>query len=761
MATEARETDSLVPRGRPSGREDSVEWGNGAANLALAGAVACALYGAARSTVAFLHDSVPCGGPLSLSNDCARLGVVWPAANLALAAALAVTLLVAMAARPAPTVARWEGPGGRGGGLLSFHDNRLRVAAAATATAAAAAGGTLLLVLLAPAGRWGVELHHHVYWQSYLAFWAAAAAVLARDLAAFVRGRCAAAPAAAPLLRWPLLVPVAAQAVLSMLELLLMLFSGRHAGEPVGESVHACFAIGAASVAVVAFVLPLRAHRRGFYLPLPRCHAEQPVRPAGAPASGDDDLPMGPDVNPVEYHTPLTKEKREDIPLVTSPEDAHSVIGQLVFSWVTPVLRLGTKATIGSSDLYHLGEKNRPLSVWRRYTACRKPGMSMLWALWWTFLPQLTAQALLAVLNATLEYSQPFFLQRILRAIRLYNSGTPGLADSVSKRMICLDAAGLLVSSLLHSMSSNRVLWIGRIVSLRLQGLLVAELSSKALQRRSKSTGDDDAPADKADSDTKTTGDDSNKSDNDDDEKDKTTDSDGRVANMLTSDLESLGHIASYLDGIYRAPIAFCIGTWYLYNMLGVSALIGLALTAIYYPLTRLMMKYLIKYQKKMYAIDDERITMVTEVFQGIRAVKLFGWQSRFIDKVRAKRNEGIRAWWKLTFLQLPTMFVRSVTTSLILVAVLAIYSLVFGHPLTADVVFPAMTVFSMVSSTFIGIPALFQWLAGCYVSLKRIETFMIKSRLQPLEDRVANDADAAAAAEAGAVGFEDASFVW
>ncbi|KAJ2714706.1 hypothetical protein H4R19_001586, partial [Coemansia spiralis] len=511
--------------------------------------------------------------------------------------------------------------------------------------------------------------------------------------------------------------------------------------------------MAAAALAVAALVLPLCAHRRGFYLPR---EDPDPTRAAG----NSDDLVVGPDVIPLEYHTSLTKEKREDIPPVTSPEDAHSMLGQLVFSWVTPVLRIGTKTTIGSADLYHLGAKNRPLSIWRRYASCRTPGMSLLWALVWTFAPQLTTQAALAVLNATLEYSQPFFLQRILRSIRLYGHPAPGLAGSVSKRMICLDAAGLLVSSVLHSMSLNRVLWIGRIISLRLQGLLVAELSSKALQRRSKCVSDPEklATTKAADSDTKSKsngkgGDD----DEDDDEKDRTANSDGRVANMLTSDLESLGHIASYLDGIYRTPIAFCIGTWYLYNMLGVSALIGLALTAMYYPLTRLMMKYLIKMQRKLCALDDERVTMVTEAFQGIRAVKLFGWQSRFIEKVRAKRNEEISAWWRLTFLQLPVVFVRSITTSLILVAVLAIYSLWFGHALTADVVFPAMTVFAMVSSTFNSIPGMFQWLAGSYVSLKRIDTFMVQSRLQPLTDRVAQDA----AAEPGTVGFEGASFEW
>ncbi|KAJ1764307.1 hypothetical protein LPJ77_005646, partial [Coemansia sp. RSA 2523] len=439
-------------------------------------------------------------------------------------------------------------------------------------------------------------------------------------------------------------------------------------------------------------------------------------------------------------HTPLTRVRANQIPIVVSPEQSHSIIGQLVFSWVTPVLSKGTKVTIDSSDLYHLDSSDKPLSIWRRYVSCRGSGRPLLRALGLTFAPQLCAQGMLALLNAMLAFANPFFMQRILRAIRLYNQGDSEVPGS--KRMIYLDAIGLLLSSLLHSLSSNQVLWIGRKVSLRLQSLLVAELSSKALRRRSKSS----APTEKESEDAKK-----------DDSQDTTAASDGRVANMLTSDLESVGHISSYLNEIYTLPIEFVIGSWYLYNLLGVSALIGLAITVIYYPLTKLMVKYLIKYQRQLMKLDDERVTMLTEVFYGIRAVKLFGWQSRFVAKVQAKRDEEISAWWRLMILQLPVSFVRSLTTSLILVVILAIYALVFGHTLTADVVFPAITVFSMVSATFNSIPGIFRWMAGCYVSLTRIETFMVQSQIQGLEERV----KMSPGSSEGEIGFVNASFVW
>ncbi|KAJ2360308.1 hypothetical protein IW150_007537, partial [Coemansia sp. RSA 2607] len=76
---------------------------------------------------------------------------------------------------------------------------------------------------------------------------------------------------------------------------------------------------------------------------------------------------------------------------------------------------------------------------------------------------------------------------------------------------------------------------------------------------------------------------------------------------------------------------------------------------------------------------------------------------------------------------------------------------------LTADIVFPAITVFSMVSSTFNRIPGLFSWMSSCYVSLGRIETFMTQAHVQDMADRVLT----AGRDDAATVGFVNATLVW
>ncbi|KAJ2604065.1 hypothetical protein H4R99_002050 [Coemansia sp. RSA 1722] len=624
----------------------------------------------------------------SLFNDCFRLGVFWPWTNLLLSSLVSLYLLTKHNPPTTPTTIISTND------ALVVKDNRRQTLLFSFAVAVASALSSFAMSFVKADQGW-VAMH----WLMSMVFWFTISVATASGTL------------------WPVVL-VAQTLMASLAECYFAIFTSDHVYEAPLSSWHNVFCLWQAALTLVALLFSLSSHQMGFYLPVRQ-------RIVGDVA-GEKDAAV--------YATPLSRTRPEHVPMVRTPERAASILARFSFGWVTPILRLGTKTTIDSGDLYMLAPADRPLSIWRRYTQCRKPQDSLLRTLFLTFLPQLLAQVFLALVSAVLSYAGPFFLQRILKSIRVY-----GQDNSGSTRLIYLDAVGLLLTSMLHSLSSNQVLWLGRKVSLRLQSLLVAELSSKALQRRSKSS----APAN-ADG----------KKDEDEDEGDKTASSDGRVANMLTSDLESVGHVASYLDEIYTLPIGFVLGSWYLYSLLGLSALIGLAITVIYYPLTRLMVKYLVKYQRRLMALDDERVTMITEMFQGIRAVKLFGWQSRFIERVRAKREEEIGAYWTLIFLQLPVSFVRNLTTSLILVTILAIHTMVFGHTLTADVVFPAITVFSMVSSTFNRIPGLFGWISNCYVSLKRIESFMTQAHVQDLDERVA-------AGDGEGIGFVNASLVW
>ncbi|KAJ1953811.1 hypothetical protein GGI12_005934, partial [Dipsacomyces acuminosporus] len=295
---------------------------------------------------------------------------------------------------------------------------------------------------------------------------------------------------------------------------------------------------------------------------------------------------------------------------------------------------------------------------------------------------------------------------------------------------------GLLLVTNLEALIVRHVRWYSATLYMKQYSLLAAELTSKALNRCSLTANDDKKDDELKDSDMGTAG-------------------DGKVINILTGDLHNILYVADACLSLLQTPINLCIGIWYLYRLLGISAIIGLTISGLQYPLNRYLVKFTVPYWKKQYAINDERIALITEMFKGIRAIKLFGWQSRFANKVRSKREEQLQQLWSMETFLIGINFLTSLVSSLTFISILGIYSGVYGNTLTADVIFTSMTLANIVDGEIGSLQNEIGDIISSFISIRRVETFMTQSQIQPVGDRVAVDSGEMA------IGFQNASFEW
>ncbi|KAJ2056332.1 hypothetical protein GGI17_006250 [Coemansia sp. S146] len=463
-----------------------------------------------------------------------------------------------------------------------------------------------------------------------------------------------------------------------------------------------------------------------------------------AEANGDSD----------DESTPLARRAdQKPVPLVESPEFNASWYSTLAFSWSNDILRRGTVRQLDVTDLYRLDESDLPISNWRRYQRYRKPGRSLLTTMLMAFAPELIIQAVLSLTTSILQFSGPFFLRRILRSIEVLggSSGQAGdarghnLPVEKSIRGAYLDAFGLLLFSLAAIVLTHQTQWVGRHIGFRLRGLLVAELSSKTLRRRGKGSWEDAKHADNAE-----------KADKDDVAPTAQAAADGKLMNLLTADFSHVCEVFIYLDKSYSLPFILVLGIWYMYLLLGVSALVGLSMITLYIPLSKLLFKYLAKVEEKLTLLSDERVTVITELLQGIKAVKLFGWESRFLKMVDERHERQLKCTWKFLLAWMQINVASSLTPTLVLVAIYAIYVIGFGNKLTAEIAFTSILVFQYVRMVFQRLPGFLNWVVGGYVALGRIDSYLGQPQVQDLEKRVA-------LTDSGSdeLGFEGADLEW
>ncbi|KAJ1771436.1 hypothetical protein LPJ74_002369 [Coemansia sp. RSA 1843] len=229
---------------------------------------------------------------------------------------------------------------------------------------------------------------------------------------------------------------------------------------------------------------------------------------------------------------------------------------------------------------------------------------------------------------------------------------------------------------------------------------------------------------------------------------------DGKIMNLLTADLERLSKLCKYLDQIFSYSLSLGIGVWYMYQLLGVSALFGLSLTAVYIPLSKLMLARLAYSEKMVNVVSDKRISMITELVQGIKTVKLFGWEAHFLKNINNQREYQLIYLWKNALWRLFIKAIVMLGPMLIIIVMFATHVAVLGKELTAEIAFTTISVYQLVRFIFENFPTYVSLGINGYVSIGRIDSYLGQSEIQELEERVIQG-------PVVALGFQSADLEW
>ncbi|KAJ2881034.1 hypothetical protein H4R27_004351, partial [Coemansia aciculifera] len=680
----------------------------------------------------------------SLDSNCFRIGFLWPVLLL-LAAGLSFAMLAIYSLLPSSFmstgfcgVGNREKPVRRPLGPTIMQDNRTKVGRAVVALSIAQAA----LLIYA----WNHKAEAAVFTHAYTSLMTLFAVLIAVANTVFpVKYAYSDHMLYAGLFPWPLPTLVLLHLLISVCETYYSFFTPATRNVPIigrKESVYSNALVVSTLMSAILLLTYFYAQLRPVFVRplLPGSIADlqqlESTPENGIEANGDD----GDDeVTPLACRTDT-----KPVSLVDTSENTVSWYSTLSYSWLNDILRKGSTRQIEAADLYRLDESDMPIPSWRRYLHHRKPGRSLLATLLTVFAPQLILQAALSLITTILQFSGPFFLQRILRSVEVLggsNGSDRGLLVEKSIRSAYLDAFGLLFFSLATATLSNQITWVGRHTGLRIKGILVAELSSKTLRRRGKGSLEDKTPVDG-------------------EEKDDTPTAqaaaDGKIMNLVTADFSRVVEAFAYTDKALSLPLMLLIGIWYMYMLLGVSALVGLTMTVLYMPLSKALLTYVAGIEEKMASLSDERVTVITELLQGIKAVKLFGWESRFLEMVDERRERQLKYLWRSMVGGVAVYAGSSLAPMLVLVAIFAVYVIGFGNKLTAEIAFTSISVFHFVRDAFEHLPELSGWIIGGNVALGRIDSYLAQPQVQDLEKRVTPT-------DSGSdeLGFEAADLEW
>ncbi|KIP03407.1 hypothetical protein PHLGIDRAFT_242940 [Phlebiopsis gigantea 11061_1 CR5-6] len=239
----------------------------------------------------------------------------------------------------------------------------------------------------------------------------------------------------------------------------------------------------------------------------------------------------------------------------------------------------------------------------------------------------------------------------------------------------------------------------------------------------------------------------------------------GKINNLVTSDLDSITSGRDFLFIVLSAPLMFALGMWFLYNVLGWSSFVGLAVMIVLLPVPTWVASLMQGVQKSKMKATDARVQGVTEVMSVLRMIKLFGWEHRVQETVAEKREVELGWIWKRKVLNLTNNCVNHTIPLVHMVVTFAVYTLVMKRDLTASIVFSSMTAFELMRSQMFRVMYMIPNMITANVSLGRVTDFLRNTELLDAFTETSAEETAIAAASAAhagdALGFGRANFAW
>ncbi|KAJ7240591.1 multidrug resistance-associated ABC transporter [Mycena rebaudengoi] len=421
----------------------------------------------------------------------------------------------------------------------------------------------------------------------------------------------------------------------------------------------------------------------------------------------------------------------------TDAENVTGLVGAspwdlLLFSYTTKVVMLGNTAeSLDIGDLpivpanmrstYNYATMKNASQRIKLYIGSWKPtpgsGATLAYRLLRLNIVPLVAQFLLAATSAVLFYAPPFFLRMLLA----YLEDDPerenrGWGWVWVFSLFATNVILYLLTGQLWSLSTTTL-------QVRLRNQLNTVLFAKTLVRKDVASS---APAptstkDKGKDDTKATpGSDVEEKDDEDDFSSK-----AQIMTLMTTDVDRVSEFAWHLFTLVDSPVEILVGSIFLYKLLGVSSLFGLAVSLLFMPLNHWAGKIVVGAQDNLMKARDERVALMNEILGGIRMLKFMAWERSFEARVIKVRDKELK-YQKLNY-TIEVLWNGIWNGSPIIVTLVAFwhYAVVRNIILTPSTAFTSIIVFNEMKFALNALPETIISLLQSLVSLRRIEKYL------------------------------------
>jgi ABC-type multidrug transport system fused ATPase/permease subunit len=438
--------------------------------------------------------------------------------------------------------------------------------------------------------------------------------------------------------------------------------------------------------------------------------------------------------------------------LTPSCEPQSSFFSVISFSWVNPMITRAQTILPTMNDIWSLKLEDNAfpsLLKFHRIKWHKRFAVN----LFYQFRKLFFYQSVLTSFEAILLFFPSMLLKKILEYVESPESQSTSLA--------WLFVILMIFSAPISSALSGRGLFLGRRICTRMRAIIIGEVYSKALRRqitsfskKEESVDDDDDEANGEHTTSNSIQETSVTNKKGEDEM-ETRDL-GSIINLIAVDAFKVSEICGYLHYFVNSLVMTIVAISILYNLLGWAALAGAFTIILMMPLNYKLSMLLGSYQKEMLKVTDKRIQKLNEVFQNIRIIKYFAWESKFAEQILKVREQELDILFQRCFVWVLASFVWFITPTTVCLVAFYCYTIFENKPLTTPIAFTSLSLFNLLRTPLDQFADMLSFVVQSKVSLDRIEKFLDEPESTKYEQLIFPRDE-----NSPAVGFQNATFSW
>ncbi|ORY42753.1 P-loop containing nucleoside triphosphate hydrolase protein [Rhizoclosmatium globosum] len=204
----------------------------------------------------------------------------------------------------------------------------------------------------------------------------------------------------------------------------------------------------------------------------------------------------------------------------------------------------------------------------------------------------------------------------------------------------------------------------------------------------------------------------------------------GKIVNLTATDTNRIDTSLQWNHYIWSAPFQIISAIGLLIWILGVSALAGFGVMAIYIPFQFRIIGVLSGFRKLANRFMDKRVKLIQEVLLGIRVVKIYAWEDSFKKVISESRQQELKQIRGFLFSRSIVNGVTQVVPTVAMLASFICYTLI-GNKLESAVVFASLQLFYTIRNPMTFLPNIITQGVDAWTGLGRIGEFLLAPEME------------------------------